>query len=748
MSDFFFSKLPQGHAIRSISKQAATTSIQAEALVVAAPDSSVDGLRRQCAAVVWVSSDVYSLEAVEKLHPAERSFLLKLFGLPGGGASKAQARRIDDHVQQHRPGAGACPPANNGGGAGAGGAGGGGAANVGLDSLAGALLTPAQAATLDTLPRATVVMLLNAAGMPFDATDAIGTLRGKCATATWAGERLRRPNDVTSLPAAVSSLVLEAFGVPASWKTEARDRALEGVLQSCRDSPWAVDPATSHGLIAAERSAIFRIAEQLQERKRSSAAVVPDQFLSADEQAQLTATLALTGNALADIECVGGQWRLKPSCGSGGAGAALPFQSADDSAALSTLEKQIRTLRVETYTLLTADERKDQANRAKAVPGRKRTAAFPGDTEGDDEELSFNPFAEWPHEQSLRFEASYSYSLCGRMLRNALRWCNRHFTDALVLVTWKGHQQATAEMYASFTDAVSTRRHDFALLQASLAISEATTQMTAILANAKSNATRFPQSKLLRHIASRRETQALELKILLADLGQRITDATKHKDQSGAAALATASWIDFLDGWLTKSDKSLVSAESLELASAAATAAAPQQTPGFSGGASGAAGSTSPGTKAPRTATAHSPGSGGGSAASNGFITPLGKLPLRRICVFQQNIPCSVEIVGDTLGVPGAPPCTRCGKGNHFHGECPTEWGKLRRPLPGFLDDGSRIDKAWNKNEPIQRTVTAWTKFLQDKSNFKNRIPEVAGVPGAPDLADFQARVPGAPAKP
>ena len=101
MSDFFFSKLPQGHAIRWISgSQVATNSIQAEALVVAALDSSVDGLRRQRAAVVWVSSDVCSLEAVEKLQPAELSFLLKLFGLSDGGASEAQARRIDAHVQQ------------------------------------------------------------------------------------------------------------------------------------------------------------------------------------------------------------------------------------------------------------------------------------------------------------------------------------------------------------------------------------------------------------------------------------------------------------------------------------------------------------------------------------------------------------------------------------------------------------------------------------------------------------------------
>ena len=53
--------------------------------------------------------------------------------------------------------------------------------------------------------------------------------------------------------------------------------------------------------------------------------------------------------------------------GADGTGAARPQLSADDAAALLKLETQIRTLRVEPYTLLTAEERKDQANRTKAL---------------------------------------------------------------------------------------------------------------------------------------------------------------------------------------------------------------------------------------------------------------------------------------------------------------------------------------------------------------------------------------------
>ena len=763
MADFFFSKLPQGHAIRSISKSAATNSIRAEALVVAAPDGTVDGLRRQCAAVVWVSSDVYSVDAIEKLKPPERAFLLSLFGLQAGGTSKAQARRIDEHIRRTRHGIDAQPSVIDGGGLGDQGRSGGGASGIGLSGLAGTLLLPAQCATLAALSRSDMLELLRAAGMPADASDSTDTLRGKCATAAWAGERLRSSDDVTALPAPVPSLVIEAFGIPSSWKAEARDRALEGVLRACRDSPWVVNPSSSHGLINAERSAIFRVAEGLQARTRMPApSLTSSQYLSAAEQAQLASVLALTGNDLSDIECVDGRWQLRESDstgGSGGAGSAAAFQPRvhADTTAQAALEKQVRTLRVETYSLLTAEERKDQANRSKAMPGRKRAAAYPGDTEVDDAELSFNPFAEWPHEQSLKCEASYSYSLCGRILRNALRWCNRNFTDALAQLTLSKHQGVTTELYESFSEAVSSQRHDQALLLASQAISEATTQMTAILANAKSNAAQFPDSKLLQHIASRREVQALELKVFLGDMAQRITDATKLKDRAGATALATAAYIDFMNGWLSLSDKSLVSADSLVLASApalatmpaiattqwqatmsaAAAAAAPS---GVTGGAPGPAG---PANKAARTRSG-----GQGPAASAGFATPLGRVPVRGICSFMVHIPCSAEIVGDTLGVRGAPPCKKCGKGNHFFGECPTEWGRVRRPLPGFLDDGSRIPKAWNKNEPIQQIVTAWVKFLQDKSNFNGKFPEVAGVPNAPSLADFQARVAGAPVKP
>ena len=106
MENHFFSKLPHGHAIRSIAKAAAIAKLRSEPMVISDPADNVDDLRRQCAAVVWVMSDVYSLDAVAKLPLAARAFLLKLFGLPLGGAEGTQSRRIDVHVASFRPRAG------------------------------------------------------------------------------------------------------------------------------------------------------------------------------------------------------------------------------------------------------------------------------------------------------------------------------------------------------------------------------------------------------------------------------------------------------------------------------------------------------------------------------------------------------------------------------------------------------------------------------------------------------------------
>jgi hypothetical protein len=118
------------------------------------------------------------------------------------------------------------------------------------------------------------------------------------------------------------------------------------------------------------------------------------------------------------------------------------------------------------------------------------------------------------------------------------------------------------------------------------------------------------------------------------------------------------------------------------------------------------------------------------------------------VCKFKRNIPCLAEIVSDNLGVTGAPPCSYCNQGSHYHGECPTKWDGSGTALPGFALDGQRLPGSWKDNEPIKRIVKAWVDFLKDHSNFNNRPPVPAGAAGAPGLAEFVVRVPQAPKKP
>jgi hypothetical protein len=203
---------------------------------------------------------------------------------------------------------------------------------------------------------------------------------------------------------------------------------------------------------------------------------------------------------------------------------------------------------VAAYTLLTSSERKDQATRAKSVSGTKRSRAYPGDEETECLDVTLNPFAEWPWEQSLRLTQDLPYKRAGRLLRNALRWCNKFCTCPVMKLTHAARTSAADKLYEQFSSAVSSGSHDLALLLASQAVAEATEQMQCILVNAQARSVTYPGSAFLAHVASRRQAQAIELKIFLADISSRVTDASKaHAASTGGE---TAAWVDFLSGWL------------------------------------------------------------------------------------------------------------------------------------------------------------------------------------------------------
>ena len=115
--------------------------------------------------------------------------------------------------------------------------------------------------------------------------------------------------------------------------------------------------------------------------------------------------------------------------------------------------------------------------------------------------------------------------------------------------------------------------------------------------------------------------------------------------------------------------------------------------------------------------------------------------------------PCSwsIDIVGVSLGVKTTVVCNNCKGGRlHHSSECPGRWAKSGGCiLPGFLADGTRDPAQWARGkEPIRATVQAWVTLLKDHSKWNSAAPVRYGVQGAPALADFERRVPLAPAKP
>jgi hypothetical protein len=129
-------------------------------------------------------------------------------------------------------------------------------------------------------------------------------------------------------------------------------------------------------------------------------------------------------------------------------------------------------------------------------------------------------------------------------------------------MTHAARTSAADKLFESFSAAVSSGQHDLALLVASQAVAEATEQMQCIIANALDRSTSYPGSRFLVHVAARRQAQATELKVFLADIATRITDASKAESASSGGA--TAAWFDFLSGWLSRSDSDLVEPDSMQ----------------------------------------------------------------------------------------------------------------------------------------------------------------------------------------
>ena len=166
------------------------------------------------------------------------------------------------------------------------------------------------------------------------------------------------PLDVRALPDPVPSQILDALGVPMAWKPEPQDRAFDGILRGCRDSSWARDPASAHGIVCPQRSTLFRAMEAVASPSSGGSLTRPDQLLSADETARVSALLRTKGLSTSDIKSKDSRWAVV---------------SKDNGTTSSS---------------------------------RRRGSDFDG--------TSLDPFAEWPWEQSLLVHTADSYTMLGR----------------------------------------------------------------------------------------------------------------------------------------------------------------------------------------------------------------------------------------------------------------------------------------------------------------------------------------------
>jgi hypothetical protein len=231
-----------------MTRVAASASLSQEPAFGAAAAATVDEARRQCAAMAWLLSDVYSQSAVAKLTQPARVYLLQLCGLPSNlrGAA-AQAAGLHTHLVAHHSQLAGQGDGGDGGGGGGGGCDGGGGGGPAANPPGGApgddtggfppaLLSQPQLAALFALPCVEIKKLLDAAGVPHGAGIADSNVRSKGAAAAWAAEKLRSSEDICALPDGVQDRLFACFGIPSTWRPEALRHSLSMLLQACRDT--------------------------------------------------------------------------------------------------------------------------------------------------------------------------------------------------------------------------------------------------------------------------------------------------------------------------------------------------------------------------------------------------------------------------------------------------------------------------------------------------------------------------------
>ena len=422
---------------------------------------------------------------------------------------------------------------------------------------------------------------------------------------------------------------------------------------------------------------------------------------------------------------------------------------------LEEAERQLDTLRVDTFALMSSEEIKQNAARVKqalASPGQKRERAHP-DAKGSDDLDELHPLASFPWNQRVVAVESESLALLGRKLRILLTWCNEQFKDELSCTTHARLQDEQSRLYSTFLATMDSKPGS-ALIMVPRVLTYARNRMASIVQNADRRAFMYPLSPYFQYVAAQRVLQKAQLDPFLAAVEKRISARVEHLEASLATQITLLMWREVLSGWLppaySASHCSELQARIAQLEQQAGSYLGAGTVAGAGGGIDNGGGAFVAGATGSSTDGGGSP-SGGGSGASGGTGgTPVGGHG-SKVCEFRKHIPPSIDIVGDKLGVPCPMVCHQCKPSgrHHYPGECPKRWLKGGLVMPGFRSDGTRDPAGWRKDsEPIKATMIAWVALLKDHSNWNGAPPVQVGVAGAPSLSDYEQYAKVAPDRP
>ena len=656
-----------------------------------------------------------------------------------------------------------------------------GSGGVAPSPLPADLVTPAQLALVAAMDPTIARQLVRAAQMPLLATDSDDEVRRKLLVAVWAAEAPRVAADLRSLPDHAKLPAMTALGLDPTWAVALQDSFMLTMFQLCRSAPWVANPSQSHGLLTADRLASLAFMAQLcspgagavDSRARLAAT------LSAVEFQMLDASLHRAGRSFADVTWCGSTWGLSvtgggtsaassvggssgastvggsSSAGSGpmigtglGAASGLGQLVGHVTESLEEAERQLDSLRVDTFALMSSEETKQNAARVKAAsasPGRKRERAHPG-AQGSDDLDELHPLASFPWNQRVVAVESESLALLGRKLRILLTWCNEQFKDELSCTTHSRLQDEQGRLYSTLLTTMDSKPGS-ALIMVPRVLTYARNRMASIVQNADRRAFMYPLSPYFQYVAAQRALQKAQLDPFLAAVEKRISARVEHLEASLATQITLLMWREFLSGWLppaySASLCSELQAQSAQLEQQAGSSVGTGSVAGSGSGIDGGGGAFAAGS------SSGADGGGGPSGGGSGG-TPTGGHG-SKVCEFRKHIPPSIDIVGDKLGVPCPTVCHQCKPSgrHHYAGECPKRWQKGGLVMPGFRSDGTRDPAGWRKDsEPIKATMLAWVALLKDHSNWNGVAPIQVGVAGAPSLSDYEQYAKVAPDRP